>query len=216
MGNSRRLACVGRFGALAGVIAFLALGAAASAEDVVKIEEHWELQVGGPDAGRSAPQVSMVMSPQDNLDGDFFVFTLNHWSHPAFSAGGMQVQRWNGEQCMTAAGNVDGSPLSADGETISWVQTMSINDGVLTFEVVDGHSDSWGVFGGSGQLKSVTSSDLGRLNNYRPAVSLEGSGIGYAGNRVSSLTLQKLVWYEADGDRHELNAPIDIATDIDP
>lgn len=188
---------------------------AAGAADVVAIEEHWELHVGGPDVGRSAPQVNMVMSPTADLEGLFYVTTFNHWSYPNYSAGGVQLQRWRGEECEEAAGGFSGAPLSRDAEVISWVQRMSLDDGRLTFEVLNGSSESWGTFGGEGQLRSVTPVDLDRLNGYRPAVSLEGSGIGYAGNRVSSLTLQKLVWRTADGQQHELVAPIDIATDLD-
>ena len=44
-----------------------------------------------------APQVSMVMSPDGDVENDFFIVTLNHWSYPDFAAGGMQVQRWNSE-----------------------------------------------------------------------------------------------------------------------
>ena len=41
----------------------------AVAIDIVAIEEHWELNVGEPDAASSAPQVCMVTSPTGNLDG---------------------------------------------------------------------------------------------------------------------------------------------------
>jgi hypothetical protein len=184
--------------------------------DVVSVEEHWELQVGGPDIGRSAPQVGMVMSPTADLEGDFFVMTLNHWSSPSFSPGGVQVQRWSGEDCLWATHSAQRDPLSTDEETITWVQRLSLDDGLLIFEVVDGESETWGEFGGDGQLKSTVPTSLSRLNSYLPANSLNGSGIGYAGNRVSSLTLKKLVWTTADGEVHEKIAPIDIATKLDP
>jgi hypothetical protein len=57
---------------------------------------------------------------------------------------------------------------------------------------------------------------MDRLNDYRPAVSLEESGITFAGNRVSSLVLTKLVWRTSDGVTSQLVAPIDIDADIDP
>lgn len=189
--------------------------ALADNSDVVAIEEHWTLSVGGPDAGRNAPQITMFMSPVEHLGGDYFALTLNHWTYPDFIAGGYQLQRWSGSHCVTARHGIKTSQLYHDDETISWVQRLSVQDGVLMFQVFNGTSSTWGNFGGYG-FALDTSTSLTKLNNYRPGISIEQSGIGYAGNRVSSLTLQKLRWKTADGVDHEMVAPIDIDTDLDP
>lgn len=192
------------------------LSGPALALDVVWIEEHWELQVGGADAGRSAPQVTMVMSPNGSVSGDFFLVTMNHWSYPNFAPGGIQLQRWNGENCVATSNASSSSTLALESETITWRQRISLIEDQLRFELLDGNSQSWGSFGGWGTLRLSSPTSLQRLNDYRPAISLEQSGIAYAGNRVSSLTLQKLRWKTSDGEIHELIAPIDIAADIDP
>ena len=191
-------------------------GSCASAADVVLIEEHWELHVGGPDAARSAPQVTMVMSPTGDVENDFFIVTLNHWSYPEYAAGGIQVQRWHSEDCYDVAHGSNQDPLADDEEVIRWVQRIRLVDGQLKFEVVSGYSQSWGTFGDNGELALTQPTELTRLNQYRPAVSIEQSGIGYAGNRVSSLVLKRIQWLTVDGEQHELVAPIDIATDINP
>ena len=191
-------------------------GSCASAADVVLIEEHWELHVGGPDAARSAPQVTMVMSPTSDIEDDFFLVTLNHWSYPDYAAGGIQVQRWHQDECYDVAEGSEEAPLADDAEVISWVQRISWVDGNLKFEVVNGNSESWGTFGNSGELSLTQPTALTRLNAYRPAVSIEQSGIGYAGNRVSSLVLKRIQWQTVDGVQHEMVAPIDIATDFNP
>lgn len=188
----------------------------ASAVEIVEIEEHWQLSVGGPDRDRSAPQVTMTMSPQSNLNADFFVVTLNHWSHPQFQSGGIQAQLWCGDDCQTATASEVQNALNHSDETVTWVQRLSLADGVLTFEVVDGSSTTWGTFGNSDKLKLTTQTSLTQLNDYRPAISLGESGISYAGNRVSSLVLTKLRWKTAEGDEDEMVAPIDIDTDLDP
>ncbi|TWT36920.1 hypothetical protein KOR34_18650 [Posidoniimonas corsicana] len=201
------------------MVALIATGppaAQAADTDVLMIEEHWELQVGGPDADRSAPQVSMVMSPTGHLDGNFFVVTVNHGSFPDFSPGGVQVQHWIGDHCADAKNSYSKYSLIYDGETVSWKQRMTLDGGTLSFEVIDGSSESIGTFGANGLLKDTISVSQTRLNTYVPAISLTESGIGFAGNRVSSLTLKKLVWKTADGQYHELNAPIDISTGLDP
>lgn len=194
----------------------LLTGQTVSAVDVVLIEEHWELNVGGPDAARSAPQVTMTMSPTGDVESDFFIFTLNHWSYPDFAAGGVQVQRWHGEDCYAFGQGENRALLGTDQEAVNWKQRISLVDGHLKYEIVDGNSQSWGQFGNNGQLTLTVPTSLTRLNAYRPSVSLEQSGISYAGNRVSSLVLKKLAWRTIDGEDHEMVAPIDISTQLDP
>ncbi len=188
----------------------------ASATDVVLVEEHWELHVEGPDAARSAPQVTMVMSPTADVEDDFFIVTLNHWSYPNYSAGGIQLQHWNNEDCLEVTQGSSSSTMHQESETVTWVQRLSLVNGALKFEVVDGNSQTWGTFGTNGELTLTVPTQLTRLNSYLPAVSLGESGISYAGNRVSSLVLKRLEWQTDDGEEHFLVAPIDIATDLDP
>jgi hypothetical protein len=81
--------------------------------------------------------------------------------------------------------------------------------------VTDGSGETWGTFGGWG-FSIEGSTGLTKLNGYRPGISIDQSGIGFAGNRVSALTLQKIRWKTADGQEHEMVAPIDIDSDLDP
>jgi len=183
---------------------------------IVTIEEHWELRVGEPDAEQSAPQITMVMSPAANLDGPYVLFTLNHRNVPNYQPGGMQVQLWSGDETLDSSeGTADGS-LWSNEETIRWVQRLKLVEGTVTFEVVDGSSETWGPFGDDEHLKLAVPAPVEGLQGYRPAVSLTESEVGYAGNRVVTLSLNKLKWVTADGEAHELNAPIDIDTDLDP
>jgi hypothetical protein len=182
---------------------------------ILQIEEQWELQIGEPDTDLSAPQTTMVMSPSDNLDGTFFLVTVNHRSSPGYQPGGVQVQLWDGASAVASA-DASFGPLDQTGDTIGWTQRLKVDEGVLSFEVVDGSSNSWGSFGNDGNLRVSTPTTLDSLNNYQPSISLTESQNGYAGNRVVSLTLKKLVWLTDDGQVHELNAPIDIDADLDP
>jgi len=188
---------------------------AAAQSKIVQIEEHWELSVGEPIAQVNSPQATMVMSPYSNLDGQYFAFTINHRSVPDYEPGGLQVQLWNGDEAIDSASFIAG-PLNQANDDVHWVQRLKVEDGALLFEVVDGSSDSWGSFGGSGSLAFTSPTTLENLNGYRPAISLTESQVGYAGNRVQQLLLKKLVWVTDDGETHELLAPIDIDTDLDP
>jgi hypothetical protein len=186
------------------------------AADVVSVEEHWSLTVGGPEVEKSCPQISLVMSPTGNLDDDYFVFNLNHATFPNFVAGGLQLQHWDGDQVVSVKDAPDDEVLFHDNEVIQWKQRMWLNGGYLKMKVFDGTSQSWGDFGGWYELRLTKSTELIRLNDYRPAVSINESGITYAGNRVSSLVLQKLIWTTDDGQTHVLEAPIDIHATLDP
>jgi hypothetical protein len=184
--------------------------------DVVAIEEHWEMTVGEPDASSSGPQVCMVTTPSGHLDGNFFMFTINHRSHPEYAPGGMQVQQWCGEQLLDSRSAPTDEPLHHDEEVLRWVQRTEVHGGVLTFEIIHGASSSWGDFGDDGRLKLTVSTGLSTLNSYRPGTPIEESGVSFAGNRVRSLVLTKLRWWDSEGNVYEMNAPIDIDADLDP
>jgi hypothetical protein len=183
--------------------------ATAQSTKVVSVEEHWELQLSEPDSERSAPQTTMVMSPTADLSGTHFLFTLNHESAPDYAPGGMQVQLWNGEEFVEQnAGHVT-TALEHSNETVRWTQRMTLDNGTLHFQVVDGTSETWPSFGGDDLSLSVASS-LTSLNSYHPSVSIGESQVSYAENRVVSLTLMKLIWTTDDGVVHEQDAPIPI------
>ena len=155
-------------------ILFIA-GNLASAEDVLLIEEHWKLEVGGADAARSAPQVTMVMSPTNGLSDDFFIVSLNHWSYPDFAPGGIQLQRWHDKECLAVTQGNSNATMDHEEEVVTWVQRISLVEGHLKFEILNGTSQTWGSFGASGNLVLTVPTSLTRLNDYRPAVSLEQS-----------------------------------------
>lgn len=198
------------------IVLWTAAPALADSHKVVWVEEQWELSIGEPDTGRSAPQATMVMSPNGNLSSTYFLFNLNCRTLPNYQQGGVQVQRWEGNSVVgSGTGSID-EPLSQSEDTVKWTQRISLHDGQITFEVVDGSCDSWGQFGNDGSLKLTSETSLNSLNAYKPAISLNESQIGYADNRVKSLTLKKLVWQTDDGQTHQLNAPIDIHFGLDP
>jgi hypothetical protein len=203
---------------LAVLLGGVAVGAGASlraeSSRVISVEEHWELQLSQPDSELSAPQVTMVMSPTNDVSGNHFLFTLNHSTVPEYQPGGMQVQAWSGDSLSQEKVGHASAALENTNETVHWTQRLSLSDGSLTFQVVDGQSETWPTFGGDELLVSVPSS-LNSLNSYRPSVSLGESQVGYAENRVTSLTLTKLVWVTEDGQVHEQNAPIPIDTSLD-
>lgn len=186
------------------------------AYEVVAVEEHWELKIGQPSEATSGPQITMVMSPTYDLTADYFLLTVNHHLTSDFSPGGLQLQHWYNDSLEYARLGPQEGRLRYENETVSWVQRMTLEAGALTFEIIDGSSESWGSFGGAGHLRISIPGSYENLNNYHPAVSLLDSGVNYGGNRVSSLTLRLLRWWDSEGNVYEYEAPIDVDADIDP
>ncbi len=186
----------------------------AESQRVVSVEEQWELHVTQPDTDRSAPQTTLVISPTGDINGLHFLVTLNHATVPEYAAGGVQVQQWNGDEFIESETVHQGTVLDQSDEVIRWSQRLDLKDGHLSFQVRDGHSDTWGDFGGD-ELRLRVDSSLASLNQYRPGVSLTESQVNYAENRVGSLILTKLVWITEDGQVHEQSAPIPIDTSLD-
>src|SRR5262245_45830110 len=128
--NSRQFGALAQLTLVCGIVVCAAQGVLAEPSHVVAIEEHWELQLGQPDADTSAPQTTMVVSPDGNVDGMHFLFTLNHVSAPDYQPGGMQVQLWDGEHLVSSAAAESGA-FSHDSEVVRWVQRLSLEDHTL-------------------------------------------------------------------------------------
>ncbi len=174
-------ACLGVFaGALPGL-----------AVEIVRVEEEWELKVVTPDSGSDAPQVTCLMSPVGDILSLHAAFELNQRSLPSFSPGGLQLQLWNGDSPWTHVEAGATGVLHESDETITWTHAMEVSGGVLRFTVVGGASATWGSFGGD-ELKIEVPTDLANLNQYDPSVSVNNSAVGYAANRVKSLTLKRV------------------------
>jgi hypothetical protein len=193
----------------AGQMLFAALGLLASAglalgagpetdDDVVKVEEDWELVVGQPDPDTDAPQVTCYISPTGDMTGTFAAFDVNHRSQPSFNGGGLQLQLWHGDQCVQTKSLDSSSKLATSGEVVRWTTRVSIGNGWLKFQIRNGTSTAWGTFGGWSYRVSEESS-LATLDNYSSTVSVEQSGVGFAGNRVATLKLLRVRSYKADG-----------------
>lgn len=184
---------------------------ATSPQDIVRVEEDWELMVGEPEPTTAAPQVTTVISPVGNLESWHVAFELNHQTMPDFTPGGLCLQLWRGSESQGVDRHHHGEVLiQSEGEQITWTQCMSLSDGVLTFEITNGESTTWGNFGGGGQLRLSTSTSLDDLGGYRPEVSVENSGVGFASNRVHVLTLKRVRVHRANGEVQEVNADLTV------
>jgi hypothetical protein len=189
--NLSRLACG----------AFVAVCLAASqtpAQDLVHVEEDWELVVGQPDANSAGPQIACTMSPVSNIDGTYFTLEVNHQSMPYWAPGGLTIHQWWGESLVQSMNRSNRSVMQTADETVSWTQVLDVQGGTLTFQVKNGSSTTWGTFGRSYHFKLQTNFG-GNLNAYTPDVSAGRSGVAFASNRVKSLKLMRVRGTLSDG-----------------
>ncbi|MBX7166156.1 MAG: hypothetical protein K1X74_07385 [Pirellulales bacterium] len=167
--------------------------------DIVRVDEDWELIVREPDGETVAPQVTCVTAAAGTLSNWYVALELNHRSLPGYEPGGLHLQVYRGDDWYTEHGDKQGALLAYPGETVTWTQRVTVEGGVLTFEVVDGNSTSWGTFGGP-TLRSQLDGGLNNLNAYQASASVAHSGVGYAANRVQSLKLKRVRYYRANGE----------------
>jgi hypothetical protein len=185
----------------------IATAQADSPVHVTGVEEDWELVVETPDSNLNGPQVTCSIAPQAADDSLYAAFELNHRTLPEFERGGMQLQVWSGEYNLANNPYPQNQLLSTAGETVTWTMSMRLNGENITFEVKNGHSTTWGNFGGQGYLRSSQSCDSDNLDGYSADDSIDNSGVGYASNRVRSLTLKRVRYYLSNGDVITDDAP---------
>lgn len=178
------------------VAALLTLSTNAQAEQpITRIEEDWCIIVGAPSPEDQTPQLTCVMSSGHDLNAPHAVLEINHSTLPYYIAGGLQIQSWQGEHSLGYARFRETGRLHKVNEHIDFKMTMEVSNGVLKFEVLDGTSETWSVFGGQGYLKQVLSTSVNDLSQYSPSVSLRHSHIGFASHRVQSFVLKEVRYY---------------------
>lgn len=173
--------------------------AASAEEPIVKVEESWEIKIRAADAEIQAPQITTVMTPHSEEDGDYFVFNLNHATQPEFSDGSMQVHCWKSDELFAYNLPMNLGFLRQGTENVSWTQCLELRDGNLIYSVTEGASLTWGDFGGEESLRITMPSSLQNLDGYSTDDTVSASEVGFAGNRVDRLVLKSVKYYGAHG-----------------
>ena len=165
-------------------------------EPVLRVEEDWALVLNEPDGNGDSPQFHTVMSPYSDA-GSFFAQVLwNYRETPDFTSGGVQLQSYNGENLIRRR-SLEYGQLSASAETITWTQSLTTDGALLSFEVSEGQSTTWGTFGKD--MRIDEDAGLASLNDYSPDVSAKESGVTYGSNRVNTMSITQVRYYGASG-----------------
>ncbi|MBI4717927.1 MAG: hypothetical protein HY763_09005 [Planctomycetes bacterium] len=162
----------------------------------IRVEEDWKLVLNEPDGGIDSPQFHTVMSPYTDLDSYYAQVTWNYRETPDFLSGGLQLQSWNGESQLNRR-SIAKSQLSTTAETITWTQSLTIAGALLSFDILNGNSTTWGTFGRD--MTIALDASLSFLGDYSPDVSAANACVTYGSNRVDLFVLTEVRWYGADG-----------------
>jgi hypothetical protein len=161
-----------------------------------RIEEDWQLVIGTPSTNNTCPQVLTSMSPTGVNTDPGLVFKLNYRDQPSYQDGGLSAQIWQGSQFVSNS-DQGSAQLGTPNETITWTQRMSLSGGSLNFKVLSGNSTTWGQFGANDTDLAVnTSSSLSDLSGYSPATSVAKAGATYGADKVTSMTLVQVRYYQ--------------------
>jgi hypothetical protein len=177
----------------------LGMGSASRADDTVaRIEEDWQLVVNSPDIDNNGPQVTCVITPGILANG-YCALDLNYATQPDYSPGGVQMHVWNPSTPIVTKNMAVQGQLQQQNETVTWTQSMTLTEDQLTFQVINGQSNTWGQFGGGDDATLTVHTGNASLSGYSPDQSVKNSGVCYASNLVTSLTLTTVRYYNAAG-----------------
>ena len=183
---------------LSGILGGSYLWAQTSGVDVYRVEEDWQLVVNEPDTINNGPQVTCTISPAD-MGTAYCAFDINYHTQPDYVAGGLQLHTWDPNDPIAYANSNQHNMMQTSGETVSWTLRMTVSNNRIYFRVMNGQSQTWGSFGGTGDgLHLYLPTWLPNLNTYNPTVSLQNSGVCFASNQVVSLTLLAVRYYDAN------------------
>ncbi len=164
----------------------------------IRVEEDWYVRIGMPDPNSDSPQITSVIAPSWSLSGKYAIFDMNCATQPGFVSGGVQLQLWQDGAILQTCSNTNWDSLHYVNEEIRYTSAVSIQNGNLVFEILNGSSETWGAFG-TGELKLQVATWRDHLNQYSPDYSVENSRIGFASHRVRRFTLERVRYYSSNG-----------------
>ena len=161
-----------------------------------RIEEDWQVVLGTPDTNTNCPQFSTVMSSSASDTDPIMMFLLNYRDQPSYQPGGLSAQLWQNKQFLSNSDQGTDQCATAD-ETVAWTQRMSLSGGSVNFKVLSGNSITWGPFGVNDTDLAVSgTSALSDLSGYSPASSVTKSRATFGANRLVSMTLLQVRYYQ--------------------
>lgn len=173
--------------------------------NIVKIEEDWLLDIADPEPDKNCPQVVTVFGPADPDSGTYAIFELNHGTLPDFAEGGMQLQAWYGEYLIGYRSQFAPAEFNQAIERVTYTTVIRVRDNSLKLAIINGHSLTWGDFGGTWSLRVDMSTWRENLNDWNSRHSLEHSRVSYGANRVNKFVRTEIRYYTRNESGYQLH-----------
>jgi len=197
-----------RFRILCATLSVLSLGASSglaqtgTTQVADHVEEDWQVVIAEPDPDSTGPQITTCMSPVSGSSA-FVAFCLNYRDVTDWKPGGLQIKAYGEPASSTqdrpliASTTAHSESLETDDETISWTQRIRVSSGYMSYAVHNGSSTTWGSFGlEQGNLVVIVPTSAQDLGSYNPADSVALSAAGWQANRVASMKLLQVRYYQ--------------------
>jgi hypothetical protein len=110
-------------------------------DQIMRIEEDWEFVVDNPNPSVNTPEVCCVFGLDNPETGVHALFELNHSTFPNFSAGGLQLQAWNGEKLIGYRVNDPRGQLEYQNETVAFTTVIKLSMKRLEMSISNGSSE---------------------------------------------------------------------------
>jgi len=170
-------------------------GFAQKGQPITGIEEDWQVTFGAPEPGSNGPRINITMAPSSDLTADYAVFEINHQTEPDDVAGGLQVQRWKGKKCIDYRNSRKEGAVRIKNDVITFTLSMQVQNGSLTFGVLNGDSKTWGKFGADGWMSMSMIDERGDLAAYDPKISLRKSRVEIDASHVQRVVRNRIRYY---------------------
>lgn len=169
-------------------------------EVIVRVEEDWLLDIAVTDQNSTAPEIVTTFGPHNPYTGLHAVFEMNHTTYPSFQKGGMQMQAWWGPWFIGSKRHPNSSEMLTTVERVQYTACTRVANNVVTMEIKNGDSITYGTFGGDRYLRLRLWTNVQNLNNYHPQSSIAHSRVTFGANRVNRFLRTEIRYYTADGD----------------
>jgi len=172
---------------------------------IAKVEEDWLLDIADPDANADCPQVVTVFGPGDPSYATHAIFELNHGTQPDFAEGGLQLQAWYGEYLIGYRSQFAPAEFDVAIERVTFTTETRVRDHLLKLAIKNGHSQTWGDFGGTSSLRIDMDTWRENLNDWNPQHSITHSRVSYGANRVNKFLRTEIRYYTRSDGSYQLH-----------
>jgi hypothetical protein len=167
---------------------------------VTRVEEDWKVIIENPSPETDSPQLTVVFGPADPESGTHAIFELNHSTQPDFMEGGMQLQCWWGESLIGYKNQHHPAEFYVPNETVTFTTGTEIRESRIRMDIANGHSQSFGDFGGETYLKISVLTSRPNLDGFDADFSLNHSRCGWGSNHVRKFCRTAIRYYNDAGE----------------